>query len=75
MPSLPQEASIHYPTPPWSQLGLNKKSSAGKGLAQDLDGPASEPAYNLTEGTLDSRTLFAFGQHWTVEGWHYMKER
>lgn len=43
------------------------------GGLQDLDGPDAEAAYNMTGGTLSLETLFAFGEHWTFEGWHYMK--
>lgn len=40
----------------------------------DIDGLAAESAYNLTEGLLRLKTRFAFGNRWTMEGWHYMKD-
>ena len=40
----------------------------------DIDGLAAESAYNLTEGLLRLKTRFAFGNRWTLEGWHYMKD-
>jgi len=76
VPGLPQEA-VHYPTSPWAQY----KESVGpvvkdgeKDTDIDIDGLAAESAYNLTEGLLRLKTRFAFGNRWTMEGWHYMKE-
>ena len=78
LPALPQEASIHYPTSPWAQYmdstKLAKHDSSDASLGEDLDGIAGQSAYNLTHGALHLKTLFAFGQHWTVEGWHYIKD-
>ena len=77
LPSLPQEASVHYPASSWGQyMHANKAKGAHAKRAEheDLEGLGGQSAYNLTGGTLHLKTLFAFGTHWTMEGWHYMKD-
>ena len=77
LPALPQEASVHYPASSWRQYKRSKQVDGAVHEADgdgDLDGLADQSAYNLTAGTLHLKTLFAFGKHWTMEGWHYMKD-
>ena len=64
-----------------ASLSPRYKESVGPGAKDgekdggiDIDGLAAESAYNLTEGVLRLKTRFAFGNGWTMEGWHYMKD-
>ena len=68
-------------SPQMASLSPRYKESVGPGAKDgekdggiDIDGLAAESAYNLTEGVLRLKTRFAFGNGWTMEGWHYMKD-